>query len=185
MLKSIIKNIGIVSVLSVLAIAGGSDARSGVSVSLILPGTMSIGPDSNIVDVDTEMGKMIKYTYDAQSESDIVTGFYAAYTTITAENTDATMMEAGVSIKKTFVSYNQNSRLGVNVGYRLTSISDMTNSESSGLALNFNYEVDLKETSDGMLPFVELGFTTQPIGGNADYVLTWSPLLYIGAGIHF
>ncbi len=60
--------------------------------------------------------------------------------------------------------------------------TDNENLESTGLGTNLNVTL-IFNSQNNISPKVELGFITQPAGGNDDLEYTFSPYWYIGGGI--
>ena len=152
--------------------------QSSFSVSYLTAGEAYIEGYNFSGYVDTDPGFIFKYMKDTKSDSDVILGYYASYTSIGSDN----FIEGGFSLKKAFLGFNnKDARAGVSIGYRSLNIGDQS---GDGLAINFSCEIDLEKTDD-MDPFVEFGFIAQPAGGNADVDLTWAPIVYVGIGTHF
>jgi hypothetical protein len=100
-------------------------------------------------------------------------------------NTSLTMFEIGGSLKARFPLADGGAalKIGVNAGYRKYS-ADSPLIQSNALGLNVSVEIQLK-TDTKIVPFIETGFFSQPVGGNDLIDLTFSPLLYLSAGIAF
>lgn len=71
---------------------------------------------------------------------------------------------------------------GFNLGYRLITSDDLDTIQ--GLGLNLTNELQF-QVSENFTPFIDLGFITQPDGGNDVFNATFSPLVVLHAGIAF
>ena len=71
---------------------------------------------------------------------------------------------------------------GFNLGYRLISSDDLDTIQ--GLGLNLTNEVQL-DISENFTPFVDLGFISQPAGGNDEFNATFSPVIVLRVGMSF
>jgi len=99
-------------------------------------------------------------------------------------DTDASLLEFGLMFGPNFEVGDMNLITTAEIGYRTTSVDESGISNLDGLGLNFNAALWIKP-SESICPKVELGFITQPTGGNDDTSVTWSPYWYIGGGIVF
>ena len=178
MLKNLFKVVAVLVLLFSVSSAKGYNEQSSLSVSYLTAGEAYIEGYYGGGYVDTDPGFIFKYMKDTRSDSDVILGYYASYTSIGSDN----FIEGGFSLKKAFKGFSNNdARAGLSIGYRSLNIES---ENGDGLAINFSCELDL-EKADNMDPFVEFGFITQPAGGNADVDLTWAPIVYIGIGAHF
>lgn len=133
-------------------------------------------------------GPMLRIFYDSYLMERFAVGLYsqAAFTDLPRYTTDsgALMVEAGFSFKpRFFVGENMALKPGLNVGYRYY-LADDEYVESDGLGLNFGVELQY-DRSMAVLPFLEVGFLSQPWGGNDDTDITYDPIVYLQAGVAF
>ncbi|WP_146049328.1 autotransporter domain-containing protein [Alkalispirochaeta sphaeroplastigenens] len=72
-------------------------------------------------------------------------------------------------------------RPGLQFGYRRITIDEVSD-DPRGVALNGTLEAQYHFPS-GAIPYVDLGFMSQPFGGNRQWDLTWGPRFYLALGI--
>lgn len=133
-------------------------------------------------------GPMIRVFYDSYIMEKFAVGLYsqAALTDFPRYTTDsgAILVEAGFSFKpRFFVGENMAVKPGMNIGYRYY-LADDEWIESDGLGLNLGVEFQY-DTGASYLPFMEVGFLSQPWGGNEETDITYDPIVYLQAGIAF
>ncbi len=71
---------------------------------------------------------------------------------------------------------------GFNIGYRLITSDNLDTIQ--GLGLNLTNELQL-DVSERFTPFVDLGFISQPAGGNDEFNTTFSPIIVFRVGVSF
>ena len=128
---------------------------------------------------------MFRVFYDYYLMEKLSVGVYGNFAPTEFPRYDvATMYEFGVTLKPRFmVSPVIAVKPGLNLGYRMyssgTDIVDM-----DGLGLNFSCEVqyDIEKT---IIPFAEIGFISQPAGGNDITDVTYDPVFYLLGGVVF
>jgi hypothetical protein len=95
-----------------------------------------------------------------------------------------TMMEFGGSLKGRFIIAHGAVAIkaGVNIGYRMFT-SDLKYADKvNAFAIGPDVEVQFA-TGSVVAPHLEIGFLSQPAGGNNDYTsITFPPIVYIGGG---
>lgn len=99
----------------------------------------------------------------------------------------ATMYEFGMGLKPRFIVSDGKMaiRPGLEIGYRIIDLDvDAEGVDVNGLGLNANVEVQFL-TSSSIVPFGQIGFLTQPSGGNDFDDVTWAPMFYLMAGVAF
>jgi len=133
-------------------------------------------------------GPMIRAFYDSFLMERFAVGLYAQaalsdfprYTT--EEGT--ILVELGFSAKPRFlVGEKMALKPGLNVGYR-TYLADDEYVQSDGLGLNLGLELQY-DIGASYLPFLEVGFISQPWGGNDETDITFDPITYVQLGIAF
>ena len=70
-------------------------------------------------------------------------------------------------------------RPGVILAYQLTTVDEVE--DITGLNVGFTFEAAFP-LKDHRAIVAELGFTTQPGGGNEDVDVTWGPIFYLTVG---
>jgi hypothetical protein len=175
----------------------------GVSVGL------SFGGEINLVYIGTihpkkDAGLIVRVFYDEYLIENIAVGVYINFSPVSfkgqisapdyqysssyfseSANTSLTMFEIGGSLKARFPFAEGGAvlKIGGNVGYRKYS-ADSPLIKSDALGLNVSIEIQFK-TDTKIVPFIETGFFSQPVGGNDLIDLTFSPLMYLSAGVAF
>ena len=51
-----------------------------------------------------------------------------------------------------------------------------------GLAVNLSVEFQYHLANSPAIPFLDIGFLSQPTGGNSDADVTWAPIFYLNVG---
>jgi hypothetical protein len=131
-------------------------------------------------------GLMARFFYDRFIMDQLAFGLYgqAALTDFPRYTTDsgATLIEAGVTMKpRFFIGEKMALKPGLNIGYRYYDAEDDFVA-GDALGLNFSLEIQYDMGAD-FLPFGEIGFLSQPWGGNEDTDITYDPILYFLVGI--
>ncbi len=96
----------------------------------------------------------------------------------------ATMLEFGGSLKARFVVARGAVAIkaGVNLGYRLY-MSDFKYADAvKGFGIGPSIEVQF-DVGSAVAPHVEIGFLSQPAGGNDYTTVTFPPIIYFGGGL--
>jgi len=148
---------------------------------VMLPGTVSIEG----FDVDTETGWIINTAYDAMVAEKLSMGGYFFYAGITEEESGegANIMTIGGTLKGRFPMRGGNQiRAGIILAYQMTSGDVFDDVEGLNVGFTGEYVIPMKNKKAVV---VELGFTSQPAGGNADADVTWAPILYLTVGYEF
>ena len=73
-------------------------------------------------------------------------------------------------------------RPGVIFAYQITTVDEVD--DINGLNVGFTFEAAFP-LKDFNAIVAEIGFTTQPSGGNSDVDVTWSPIFYLTVGYEF
>ena len=123
--------------------------------------------------------------FDALLAEKVSMGGYLFYSGLTAEEVDqaANILGIGGTIKARFtLKSGIQIRPGVILAYQMTSgdaFDDVT-----GLDVGFTGEVAFPLKKKNAI-VAEIGFTSQPAGGNSDVDVTWSPIFYLTLGYEF
>ena len=91
---------------------------------------------------------------------------------------ETSMTEIGTSLKWKFFINKVVLIPAAYVGYR-----SYEGSAGEGLGLNLSVKAQLPQ--DKFIPFAEIGFLTQPVGGNDESDATYSPVFIFGGGVAF
>ena len=148
---------------------------------ILLPGMVTVEG----YDADTDMGWIANMAVDAMLAEKLSMGGYLFYSGLTAEGSDegANILGIGGTIKARFtLKGGTQIRPGVILAYQITSgnvFDDVT-----GLDVGFTGEVAFP-LKDKKAIVAEIGFTSQPSGGNSDVSVTWSPIFYLTLGYEF
>jgi hypothetical protein len=148
---------------------------------ILLPGTVTIEG----FDVDTDMGWIANIAYDALVAEKVSMGGYFFYAGVTPEDSDesANILTIGGTVKGRFtLSSGTQIRPGLILAYQMTSGSAFD--DVKGLNVGFTGEVAFP-LKDHRAVVAELGFTSQPSGGNSDADVTWAPIFYLTVGYEF
>jgi len=148
---------------------------------LLLPGTVTIEG----FDVDTDMGWIVNTAFDALIVEKLSMGGYLFYAGTSPEESDesANILAIGGTIKARFTLQGGTQiRPGVILAYQM--VSGDVFDDVSGLDVGFTGEVAFPLKNKNAI-VAEIGFTTQPAGGNADADVTWSPIFYLTLGYEF
>lgn len=133
-------------------------------------------------------GLMVRTFYDKYVAEQFAVGVFAqsAFTDFPRYTTDsgALMIEGGFSFKARFLA-NEKVALkpGFNLGYRHY-FADDDFVAGGGLGLNVGLEAQY-DYGAPWLPYLELGFISQPTGGNDSTDITYDPIVYIQIGLAF
>jgi hypothetical protein len=89
---------------------------------------------------------------------------------------ETSMTEFGPSLKWRFSVKQLEIIPALYIGYR-------SYEGNAGEALGINFSVKAQFPQDNFVPFVDFGFLSQPVGGNDDTDMTFSPVFVIGGGV--
>ncbi len=152
---------------------------------LLMPGTVTVSPPG--WDLDTNMGWILNAYYDAMVAPKLSIGGFLvlAGTSVDEADEGAMITTLGATIKGRFTLQNgMQLRPGLALGYQMTS-SDAFDDGLKGLDVGGIFEV-VKPLANSTNALVgELGFITQPSGGNDDADVTWGPMFYFAFGYQF
>jgi hypothetical protein len=113
-------------------------------------------------------------------------GLYFFYTPAKIEYFDQTanFVSIGMTIKPRFTLANgMQVRPGIAIGYNHIKSDDMVD-PSNGLNVGFQIEV-AKKVNEKLVLVGELGFVSQPVGGDGNVDITFPPVFYLCFGVEF
>jgi hypothetical protein len=148
---------------------------------LMLPGTVTVQG----YDAGTDMGWIGNLAFDALVAEKLSMGGYFFYSGVTAEDTDnsANILGIGGTIKARFILKGGTQiRPGVILAYQMVSGDDFEDVKGFGVGFTGEVVFPLKDFNAIV---AEIGFSTQPSGGNEYVDVTWSPIFYLALGYEF
>jgi hypothetical protein len=177
-------------VLVVLSISAGNAQEQQWSLTfkggLLMPGGVTIEGR----DFDTNMGFLGNAYFDAMVAPKLSIGGFLqmALPSVTAWGDDygVTVTTIGATMKGRFpLQSGWILRPGLAFGYQMTSTDAPDADGTNGLDIGGLFEV-IKPLANSKNALVgELGFMTQPSGGNSDVDVTWGPIFYFAFGYQF
>jgi len=147
---------------------------------ILLPGTVTVEG----YDGDTNLGWIVNTAFDAMVAEKLSMGGYFFYSGTSeaesGEDLSANIMSIGGTLKGRFaLRSGVQLRPGVIFAYQITTGDAFD--DVNGLNVGFTFEA-VFPLKDYNAIVAELGFTTQPSGGNADADVTWAPIFYLTVG---
>jgi len=147
---------------------------------ILLPGTVTVEG----YDGDTNLGWIVNTAFDAMVAEKLSMGGYFFYSGTSeaesGEDLSANIMTIGGTLKGRFALRGGTQlRPGVIFAYQITTGDAFD--DVNGLNVGFTFEA-VFPLKDYNAIVAELGFTTQPSGGNADADVTWAPIFYLTVG---
>lgn len=136
-------------------------------------------------DVDTKMSPIFKAEIDGIIVPKLSMGAYLLYSPLGIEDVDEKFntLSIGLTLKPRFtVNESVQIRPGLAVGYNRINNDDFMDDPSKGLNVGFQLEV-MKAINEKTGIVGELGFFSQPAGGNDDVEITFAPIVYLMVGI--
>lgn len=155
----------------------------GLKAGALLGGEMSVDTGSSF-DVETDPGFASNITFDAGVAPKLTIGaFLFVARSQTGEGGEFSLATIGGTIKGRFTfGDGLQLRPGMHVGYQTISPDE----EDSAIGFDIGAVVELAIPSSGNREWlVEVGFISQPVGGNDDYDLAFGPIFFIAGGIGF
>ncbi len=151
----------------------------GAKSGLLMPGTITAEGG----DYDSDAGLFSQITLDgAVAERLTLGGFVQVGQTGFEGEVDASIITLGGAIKGRFPAGKAEVRPGILLGYqKMTGEAFEGMDDSSGLDVGGVMEVavPINQTTDFL---GEVGFISQPAGGNEDAEITFGPIFYVAAG---
>lgn len=159
----------------------------GFSVGLLAGGDVYVAElDQNF---DLESGVSIYGFYDFFITNGFAIGVNGsvAFPFLELLDENVNFYELALALKPRFslsdkVSY----KPGFNFGYRIITSDELSEDDGTiqGLGLNLTNELQF-HVSDNFTPFLDVGFISQPAGGNDEFNVTFSPLIVLRVGLVF
>lgn len=152
---------------------------------LMMPGSV----DVEGYEFDTGTGWLLNAYFDAYVAPKLSIGAFLMLAgpsvTVTGDDYGVNITTIGATLKGRFTLQNGlQLRPGIAFGYQMTS-SDAYTDNVTGLDVGGIFEI-AKPLKGGKNALVgELGFITQPSGGNEDADVTWGPIFYLAFGYEF
>jgi hypothetical protein len=155
---------------------------------LLMPGSVNIDPPG--WDFDTGMSWVLNAHFDGMVAPKLSIGAYMLMTgpsmTVLGDDYGTTLISLGGTIKGRFtLSNGMQIRPGLALGYQMTSIDAPDTDNANGLGVGGLCELAWPLANSKNALVGELGFITQPSGGNADSDVTWGPIFYFAFGYEF
>ena len=179
----------LVSCIAVTSVASKAVASADKPLGLSLGGGLVLGgtvdtPDLGYKALDHSGGFMIRGAWDVETAEKMSMGVYASRFDMSFSDADvtATTLELGVALKGLFRTEKFAFRPGLSLGYRTISFGNDAIKHMTGMGLNLSGEIAY-QTSGNLSPLAELGFLTQPTGGNSDTAATYGPTFYFLRGV--
>jgi hypothetical protein len=160
------------------------------SYTLGIKGGLSLGAPGKInyggYEFKPKTSPLLKVELDGILVEKLSMGVFAMYNSFSVENFNKTAnywILAG-TIKPRFTLDNGSQiRPAMVIGYNYIKNDDM-DENSDGLNVGFQLELTFP-LQDSKWIVTEIGFFSQPVGGDPTYKLTFPPIFYIAAGIEF
>lgn len=155
---------------------------------LVMPGGVTIDPPGR--DFDTGMGWLVNAYYDAVVAPKLSVGAFlmlaGSSVTVLGDDYGVTITTLGATMKGRFtLSNGMQLRPGLAVGYQMINTDAPSSDGTKGLDVGGIFEV-VKPFANSKNALVgELGFFTQPSGGNSDVDVTFGPIFYFAFGYQF
>jgi hypothetical protein len=153
-----------------------------VTASLAGPGEANIDG----TELSFEVTPILKVDVDGILIPKLSMGLYFFYTPAKIEYFDQTanFVSIGMTIKPRFTLANgMQVRPGIAIGYNHIKSDDMVD-PSNGLNVGFQIEV-AKKVNEKLVLVGELGFVSQPVGGDGNVDITFPPVFYLCFGVEF
>ncbi len=154
-----------------------------IKAGLLLPGTVTISPPG--VDLDTETGFIAQTNLDALVAPKLSVGARVVLASTSEEisGEGATVYSFGGTIKARFrLSSGWQVRPGIAFAYQLCIGESFEDVE--GLDLGLIFEI-VKPLNAHQAVLADIGFISQPAGGNEDADVTFAPIFYLTLGFEF
>lgn len=150
---------------------------------ILFPGTVTVSPPG--VDLDTELGFLLQSNLDAMVAPKLSIGARVVYanTSESESGEGANVLSLGGVVKGRFLLQSGwQLRPGVAFAYQM--ISGDAFDDVSGLDVGLVFEI-VKPLENNRAVLGDIGFITQPAGGNSDADVTFGPLFYLLIGYEF
>ena len=167
-----------------MANAQGQKWAANAKFGLLFPGTVTISPPG--VDVDTEMGWILHVKADALLSPKFSMGGLISFAGTSAEESSesVSIMNFGGTLKGWFpLESGWQIRPGILLAYQLTTSDAFDDVNGFNIGAFAELAIPLKNRYNAVV--AELGFISQPAGGNEDADVTWAPVFYLQLGYEF
>ena len=162
------------------ASAGTRTWNLGAKGGYLFPGTATVDAGDFAGEMETEGGLAISLTGDALVAPRLSIGGFA----FAAALDDVTVTTLGATIKGRFAaSPTVELRPGIALGYQKIDVDGADG--LTGLDVGGFVELAIPRPGSQTEWLVEVGFITQPAGGNSEADVTFGPILYVAAGIGY
>jgi len=154
---------------------------------LLMPGAVTIDPPG--WDFDTGIGWLANAYFDAMVAPKLSFGGFVLLSgpsvTVLGDDYGVTVTTLGATVKGRFTLGNgMQLRPGLAIGYQMIS-TDAVDEGTKGLDVGGIFEI-VKPLANSKNALVgEIGFITQPSGGNEDVDVTFGPIFYLLFGYEF
>jgi hypothetical protein len=155
---------------------------------LLMPGAVTIDPPG--WDFDTGAGWLLNANFDALVAPKLSVGAFlmlaAPSVTVLGDDYGVTVTTLGATIKGRFTLQNgMQLRPGLAIGYQMINTDAPSAEGTKGLDVGGIFEI-VKPFANSKNALVgEVGFITQPSGGNSDSDVTFGPIFYLAFGYEF
>jgi hypothetical protein len=155
---------------------------------LLMPGGVTIDPPGR--SFDTGMGWLVNGYFDAMVAPKLSIGAFLMLAgpsvTVLGDDYGVTVTTVGATMKGRFTLQNgMQLRPGFALGYQMINTDAPGTEGTTGLNIGGLFEV-VKPLANSKNALVgELGFITQPSGGNEDSDVTFGPIFYLAFGYQF
>jgi hypothetical protein len=160
----------------------------GAKAGFLLSGSTTIESDFGETDADTESGLMLTGGVDAAMGPHLSIGGFISYASTgieDVEGADVSILTVGGTVKGRFAAGKGEIRPGASIGYTMMSGDAFEGTDDSqGLGVGGLVEVAFPMTPQADF-LGEIGFISQPAGGNDDLDITFGPTFYIVGGAAF
>jgi hypothetical protein len=151
--------------------------RYGVTAGALMSGDVYIDGHH----AHSDAGILLQGTVDSLIASGFSVGLYGLHANSEVKNSDVGVYSLGGTLKKQFGdSSGPQFRLGLELGYQV--LDPEKGHGMKGLNVGAQAEATLP-VGARMNLLLQLGFISQPAGGNDDVELTFGPILYLAAGL--
>jgi hypothetical protein len=160
-----------------------SDVQLTLGAAVVLPGTVYVEP----YDWDTGTGFGLSAALDYSIVPRLSAGLFVQYTSAGFSEIDVTGKTTGFGAAlKVIVGDPKKThfKVGATLLYQMNSLDGADVDDAHGLGVGAIAEL-LYPVSPKVCAVGQLGFTSQPSGGNSDATVTWGPLFFVGAGVAF
>jgi hypothetical protein len=156
----------------------------GLKAGVLFPGTV----DVEGVDLDLEAGPLFHASVDLVVAPKLSLGAFLLFARTQPEDIDrdVSILTLGATIKGRFIGGPGELQLrpGIMLGYQKISVENVSD-DSTGMDVGAVAELSIPFGGGFTAALIELGFITQPVGGNDDAEITFGPIFFLTGGIEF